>query len=258
LARFALGSDHLEYAWIGPPPADAPTIVFLHEGLGSTSAWRDFPSGVAHAAGCSALVYSRRGHGRSDPLNGPRPISFMHDEALDVLPAVIDHFRLETTILFGHSDGGSIALIHAGTRRRPIRALVLEAPHVFVEDRTIESVTRMRDEYVTTDLRKRLERHHGANTNGVFRGWNDVWLMPEFRSWNIEEYLPGIDCPVLLIQGEDDEHGTIAQLDAIERQVQGPVERLLLPDCGHSPHRDHPQAVLATTARFIRDVLSRD
>jgi pimeloyl-ACP methyl ester carboxylesterase len=181
----------------------------------------------------------------------------MHREALEVLPGVLDHFGLQTTVLFGHSDGASIALIHTGARARPIVALVLEAPHVFVEDRTIESVARMRDAYATTDLPQRLARHHGSNAERVFFGWNDVWLLPEFRSWNIEEYLPAIDCPLLLIQGEDDEHGTLAQLDAIERQVRGRVERLILPECGHTPHRDHPDAVLHRSAQFIRSVLSR-
>jgi pimeloyl-ACP methyl ester carboxylesterase len=254
LPLFALAADQLEYDWIGPKPAEAPTIVFLHEGLGSTSTWRDFPAAVARNTGCGALVYSRRGHGRSNPVDGPRPITFMEDEALKVLPAVIDHFRLQDTILFGHSDGASIAIIHAGARLRPIRALVLEAPHVFVEDRTIEGITRARDSYAGSDLPRRLARHHGAETERVFRAWHDVWLRPEFRSWNIEECLPGIECPVLLIQGEDDEHGTLAQLDAVERQVRGPVERLVLPRCGHSPHRDHPEAVLATASDFIRRV----
>lgn len=252
---FALAAEQLEYEWIGPKSAEAPTIVFLHEGLGSTSTWRDFPAAVARETGCGALVYSRRGHGGSDPVAEPRPVEFMHREALDVLPAVIDHFGLEETILYGHSDGASIALIHAGARLRPIVALVLEAPHVFVEDRTVEGITRARDSYSTTDLPQRLARHHGANTDRVFRGWHGVWLMPEFRAWNIEEYLPGIDCPVLLLQGEDDEHGTLAQLDAIERQVRGSVERLVLPRCGHSPHRDHPDAVLDASSRFIRRVL---
>jgi len=253
--RFSIGADRLEYAWIGPAPTEAPTIVFLHEGLGSTSMWRDFPAALAERSGCGALVYSRLGHGGSDPLGAPRPVGFMHQEAQDVLPAVIDHFSLEDTILFGHSDGASIALIYAGARLWPIRALVLEAPHVFVEDRTIEGVTRMRDLYAGSDLPRRLARYHGANTEGMFRGWREIWLLPEFYSWNIEEYLPGVECQMLLIQGEDDEHGTLKQLDAVERQVRGPVERLVLPQCGHSPHRDHPDAVLDASAVFIRRVL---
>ena len=255
VARVRIGADSLEYAWIGPAPAAAPTIVFLHEGLGSTSMWRDFPAALATRTGCGALVYSRLGHGGSDPPGAARAIDFMHREAQDVLPAVIDHFGLADTILFGHSDGASIALIHAGARLRPLRALVLEAPHVFVEDRTIEGVTRMRDLYATSDLPGRLARYHGRNTERMFREWKEVWLLPEFRSWNIEACLAGIECPVLLIQGEDDEHGTLTQLDAVGRQVRGPVERLVLPRCGHSPHRDHPDAVLDASAGFIRRAL---
>ena len=254
---FRVGSERLEYAWIGPLPAEAPTIVFLHEGLGSTSMWRDFPAAVAGATGCGALVYSRLGHGISDPLTATRPVDFMHREALDVLPAVLDHFGIDDPILFGHSDGASIALIYTGSRIGRVRALVLEAPHVFVEDLTIQGVTRMRDAYASTDLPRRLARYHGANTEAMFRAWNEVWLRPEFRAWNIEASLPGVDRPLLLIQGEDDEHGTLAQLDAVERQVRGPVERLVLPRVGHSPHRDNPQAVLAASTRFIRGVMAQ-
>jgi pimeloyl-ACP methyl ester carboxylesterase len=252
LARFALRSDHLEFEWIGPEPAEAPTVVFLHEGLGSMSMWRDFPASLAAATDCGALVYSRLGHGRSDPIAMPRTADFMHREALDTLPRVLDHFRIPNPILFGHSDGASIALIYSGARIGPVRGLVLVAPHVFVEDRTIDGVTRMRDAYANTDLPRRLERYHGTNTEEMFRAWNDVWLDPEFRAWNIEASLSGVDCPLLLIQGEEDEHGTLRQLDAIERQVKGPAERLVLPRCGHSPHRGQPQAVLDAAARFIK------
>ena len=255
MTQFTIGADRLEYAWIGPTPTEAPTIVFLHEGLGSTSMWRDFPAALAARTGCGVLLYSRLGHGGSDALGEPRSVDFMHREAQDVLPSIVDHFRLEDTVLFGHSDGASIALIHAGERLRPIRALVLEAPHVFVEERTIQGVTRMCDLYAGSDLPDRLARYHGPNTERMFRGWKEVWLLPEFRSWNIEKFIPGIACPILLIQGEDDEHGTLKQLDAVERQVREPVERLILPQCGHSPHRDHPEAVLDTSSRFIRRAL---
>jgi pimeloyl-ACP methyl ester carboxylesterase len=244
--------QRLETRWIGPGPGEAPTIVFLHEGLGSAGMWRDFPDRLAEATGCGALVYSRRGYGGSEPVAGPRTIRFMHDEALDVLPAVLRHFAIEKPILFGHSDGASIALIYTGARRGPVRALVLEAPHVFVEPVCVESIARLAEAYGTTDLRERLARRHGDNTDSMFQTWTDVWLRPEFLYWNIEDYLPAIEEPVLVVQGEDDEYGTLRQVEAVVTQVRGPAESLVLPDCGHSPHKDQPDRVLAAAARFIR------
>jgi pimeloyl-ACP methyl ester carboxylesterase len=258
----------LEYRWIGPRPGDAPTIVFLHEGLGCVGMWRDFPDRLASAAGCGALVYSRPGYGSSDPVQGPRPVAFMHEEALEVLPAVLECFRLEEVILFGHSDGSSIAVIYAGARPRElgetlgpspehgtIRALVLEAPHVFVETICTERIARIAEEYETKRLRERLARYHGANTDSMFRTWTDVWLKPEFARWNIEGYLPAIQSPVLVVQGEADEYGTPAQVDAVLRQVTGPAESLVLPRCGHSPHSTHADEVLEAAGRFIRQAL---
>jgi pimeloyl-ACP methyl ester carboxylesterase len=241
----------LEYRQIDPIGANRRTLVFLHEGLGSVSTWRDFPDGLAARTGCGAIVYSRWGHGASETLRDPRGIRFMHDEALTVLPELLDTFRVVDPVLIGHSDGGSIALIHAGSRVRPVRGLILEAPHVFVEDCSIESITRMRDAYRTTDLRERLQRHHGDNVDGAFRGWNDVWLDPAFREWNIEEYLPRVTCPVLVVQGEDDEYGTGRQVEAIASQVRGPVETRLLPQCGHTPHRDQRDRVLELMTAFV-------
>ncbi len=180
----------------------------------------------------------------------------MHDEATLVLPTLLDRFHIETPILIGHSDGGSIALIYAGTafgagtHATPPRGLVLLAPHVFVEDCSITSISRMRELYAATDLRARLGKYH-ADVDAAFHGWNDVWLDPSFRSWNIEEYLPAITCPVLVLQGEDDEYGTRAQVDAIAKQVRGPVETELLPGCGHAPHRDRRELVLQRIARFV-------
>ena len=268
-SRLEVLGQHLEYRWIGPRPDDAPTIVFLHEGLGCQQTWRDFPDRLAFATGCGALVYSRIGHGASDPVRGPRPIRFMHDEGLDVLPAIVEHFRLGEVVLFGHSDGASIAVVYAGARSRgvggpqglplgpgPVRALVLEAPHVFVEPVCVERIARVTEEYETTRLRERLARYHGANTDSMFRSWTDVWLRPEFARWNIEEYLPSIECPVLVVQGEDDEYGTLAQVDAVLTQVKGPAESLVLPRCGHSPHSDRPSEVLEAASRFLRQVLS--
>ena len=249
-----LGS-RLEYRWIGPRPGEAPTIVFLHEGLGCVGTWRDFPDRLASAAGCGALVYSRQGYGASDPVQGPRPVAFMHEEALEVLPAVLERFRLEEVILFGHSDGASIAVIHAGSFPH-VAALVLEAPHVFVESLCVERIARIAEEYETTRLRERLARHHGANTDSMFRSWTDIWLRPEFARWNIEESLPSILCPVLVVQGEDDDYGTLAQVDAVLIQVKGPVQSRVLPRCGHSPHSQRPSEVLEAAGQFLRRALS--
>ena len=255
-ARCEVLGQHLEYRWIGPRPGDAPSIVFLHEGLGCLGMWRDFPERLASASGCSALVYSRMGYGSSDPVSGPRPVRFMHGEALEVLPAVLEYFKLEEVVLFGHSDGASIALIHAGTRSASVRALILEAPHVFVEPICIEGITRIAADYETTHLRGRLARHHGRNTDSMFRTWIDVWLRPEFRQWNIEEYLPAIECPVLVVQGESDQYGTVKQVDAVLKQVKGPAESLIVPRCGHSPHSERPDEVLEAAARFIQKTLA--
>jgi pimeloyl-ACP methyl ester carboxylesterase len=249
-----LGHD-LEYRWIGPPPGDAPSIVFLHEGLGCVGMWRDFPDRMASATGCGALVYSRMGYGASGGMRGSRPLRFLHDEALDVLPAVLERLHLEEVVLFGHSDGASIAVVYAGARRGPVRALVLEAPHVFVEPVCIESITRITEGYETTGLRERLARHHGGNTDSMFGSWADVWLRPEFRQWNIEGYLPAIECPVLVVQGEDDAYGTLRQVDAVVTQVKGPARSLVLARCGHSPHSERPDEVLEAAARFVRQTL---
>ncbi|HEX2188466.1 MAG TPA: alpha/beta hydrolase [Longimicrobiaceae bacterium] len=260
------GGRRLEYAWHGPPPDEAPTLVFLHEGLGCVSLWRDFPARLADATGCGALVYSRAGYGRSDPVPLPRPVSFMHDEALRVLPEVLDAAGVREAVLVGHSDGASIALVHAGSgRAERVRALVLEAPHVFVEDVSVASIAAIGRAYRETELRARLARHHGENVDCAFLGWNGVWLDPDFRGWNVEEYLPRVAVPVLVVQGEADEYGTLAQVEAVRRQAGGPVETLVLPGAGHSPHRDAPEAVLEAMAGFVgraaggdRETINRD
>jgi pimeloyl-ACP methyl ester carboxylesterase len=248
------GGHRLEYERIDGR-SGAPTLILLHEGLGSIALWRDFPAKLAQATDCPAVVYSRYGYGRSDALTGPHHVDYMHREALDVLPELRDQLGLNDAILVGHSDGASIALIHAGSGRWPVRAIVLEAPHVFVEDVSIASIAAARAAYETTDLRQRLARYH-ADVDSAFRGWNDIWLDPNFRTWTIEDALPGVRCPVLAIQGADDEYGTLAQLDAIERGVGGPFERLVLPQCKHSPHRDQEDAVLAAMAAFVAQVQS--
>jgi pimeloyl-ACP methyl ester carboxylesterase len=233
------------------------TLVFLHEGLGSVALWGDFPRKVAQATGLAVLVYSRAGYGRSAPAVLPRQPRYMHDEALVTLPALLDKLDIVWPMLVGHSDGASIALIHAGAQVRPVRALVALAPHVFVEEVSIASIQRAKEAYASTSLREKLARYHDE-VDSAFFGWNDIWLAPEFRQWNIEPYLHHTRSPVLLIQGRDDEYGTLAQLDAIERQIAGPVERIVLADCGHSPHRDQPQATLAAITEFVSRLRSED
>jgi pimeloyl-ACP methyl ester carboxylesterase len=252
-AEFAdLGEQRLEYVLLAGA-STAPALVFLHEGLGSVAMWRDFPQRVADATGHPALVYSRATYGRSSPLTAPRHPDYMHVEALSTLPALLDFLGINEPILIGHSDGASIALIHAGARLRAVRAVAAIAPHVFVEPLSLTSIANAKHGYETGELRQRLSRYH-ADVDSAFRGWNDIWLAPEFRDWNIESFLGGIECPVLLVQGEDDEYGTLAQIDAIQRQLPGRVERVVLAACGHSPQRDQPEATLTALARFIASV----
>lgn len=231
--------------------AGQTTLVFLHEGLGSVSMWRDFPRAVAEVTGCPTLIYSRVGYGCSDPVERPRPLTFMHDEARRALPEVLSQEGIEDAILIGHSDGASIALIYAGESRPFVRGLILAAPHVFVEEVCVRSIEQVREAYGRTDLRDKLARHH-TDVDGAFYGWADAWLDPDFRRWDITGFLSGIRAPMLVIQGEDDEYGTVAQVDAVEGGVAGRFERLMLPRCGHSPHRDQPEATLAAMVRFIR------
>jgi pimeloyl-ACP methyl ester carboxylesterase len=252
---FLTAGDHrLEYALLQPETGTcgAPALVFLHEGLGSVALWKTFPLHVAAATGCSALVYSRYGYGKSDRLAAPRKVDYMHREALDVLPDVLDQLGIDHPVLVGHSDGASIALIHAGSGKRPVRGVVAMAPHVFVEDITLRSIAQARTAFATTDLPQRLGRFHD-DVESTFRGWNDIWLHPDFRCWNIDEYLPDIRCPVLLIQGEDDQYGTVAQIDAIARRVSGPVDTLMLPDCAHAPHQFQKDATIAAIVRFVAE-----
>jgi pimeloyl-ACP methyl ester carboxylesterase len=239
----------IEYRMI-PGDLAQPTLVFLHEGLGSVTLWRDFPDKVAAGLGARALVYSRFGYGQSDGLLARNTLRFMHDEALDVLPALLDGLGIERPLLIGHSDGASIALIHAAASGRPVRGLVLMAPHVFIEAICLESIARIRDTYLGTDLKQRLAKYH-AHVDDAFLGWADTWLLPEFRSWSIEDLLPAVSQPMLLIQGRDDEYGTLAQLDRIEAGVKGPTSRLVLADCGHSPQRDQEAAVIEAIAAFV-------
>ena len=231
------------------PAANSSTIVMLHEGLGSIAMWKDFPEQLAQATGCRVLVYSRYGHGKSQRLTEQRTVDFMHHEAKVVLPELLRQFQIHQPILLGHSDGASIALIYAGAQPQQARALILEAPHVFVEDSGLRSIANIRTLFESTDLPKKLARYHD-HVEEVFRGWNDIWLDPKFRQWNIEKYLDAITCPVLIIQGESDEYGTQAQVQAIQRRIPA-TQTLILPDCGHSAHRDHPDLTVETIAKFI-------
>ncbi|MFZ0486813.1 MAG: alpha/beta hydrolase [Arenicellales bacterium] len=249
--RLEAGGAHLEYRWIGPPPEATATLVFLHEGLGCVALWKDFPDRVAEATGLGVLVYSRRGYGESDPVESPRPLTYMHNEGLEVLSEVLDATGIRSAILVGHSDGASIALIHAGGVRDPrVHGLVLMAPHVFNEELSIRSIRAAKEAYEQGGLREQLARYHGDNVDGAFRGWNRAWLDPGFLEWNIEEFLPRVAIPLLVIQGRDDEYGTERQVHAIRDQAAGPVELLMLPDCRHSPQRDQPAATLEAIRVF--------
>ncbi len=244
----------LECERYGALDAAGPRLVFLHEGLGCVEMWRGFPARVARETGLAAIAYSRRGYGRSDGVAVPRPLTYMHDEALRSLPEVLDAVRADAAILVGHSDGGSIALIHAAAARdrERVRGLVLLAPHVFCEDVSVESIERAKEAFEHGGLRAKLERYHHANTDCAFWGWNRAWLDPEFkRSWNLEGLLPEVHVPVLALQGARDPYGTLAQIDAIERGVSGPFERRILPGVGHDPAREAPDVCASAIAGFI-------
>ena len=248
---FTINTIRLEYLWLGRQRENTPTLVFLHEGLGSVAMWKDFPEQVVAATSLPALVFSRQGYGCSEPFPWPRDVSYMHDEALDVLPRVLDAANIEQAILIGHSDGGSISLMHAATdKQQRVRALILLAPHVFNEKSCVDSIAAARVAYNTTDLRQRLAAYH-KDVDNTFWGWNDIWLHPDFWHWNIEEYLPDVVVPVLHIQGEDDEYGSSAQAQAIRQKCKGSVEIVMFPDCGHSPHRDQTDKTIRSITKFI-------
>lgn len=231
------------------------TVVFLHEGLGSIGQWRDFPAQLCALTGLPGLVYERWGFGGSEPLTGPRPKDYLHREAEDSLPDVLAACGIsEPPILFGHSDGGSIALLFAAAYPDRVRAVVSEAAHVFVEEIALAGIRAAGITYERGDLRKGLQRYHGANTDAMFRGWHDTWLRPDYRDWNIERELRQIVCPTLIVQGADDEYATRAQVDAIAAGISGSTEILWLPGCAHAPHHQARETVLATTLRFVERV----
>ena len=240
----------LEYRDFPASAEGRPTLLLLHEGLGCVTMWRHFPEKLAAATGCRVLVWSRAGYGGSDAHAAPRTPRYMHREGEEMLPAFIAALGIEKPLLVGHSDGGSIALIFAGAFPEAPLGVAVMAPHEFVEEITLAGIRDARDAWQTTDLPQKLARYHHTQTERVFSDWNDTWLSPAFRDWNIESYLPKIRCPVFAIQGEDDEYATMRQIDVIAEQVPG-SQLLKLPKCGHSPHRDQEAAVLASLAGFV-------
>lgn len=248
-SEVVVDGKRLEAMRIEPRENARPTIVMLHEGLGSIALWKDFPTQLAERTGCGVLVYSRYGLGNSEKLMEKRPVAFMHHEGEVVLPELLKKLNIERPLIVGHSDGGSIALIFAGKYPDALSGLILEAPHVFVEDLSIASIAQAKVAYETTDLPQRLGRYH-ANVDATFWGWNDIWLNPDFRAWNIEEYLLSIRCPILCIQGTDDEYGTVAQVAAIQAKAPQ-TEIVMLTNCKHSPHRDQTEKTLELMTNFV-------
>ncbi len=240
----------LEYRDYPATVAGRPELLLLHEGLGCVAMWRHFPEKLAAATGCRVIVWSRAGYGGSQAYAEPRTTRYMHREAEEALPALLAELKIERPLLIGHSDGGSIALIFGGAFPEVPRGIAVLAPHEFVEAETLAGIREARVAWQTTDLPQKLARYHHAQTERVFSDWNDCWLSPPFRDWNIEEYLPRIRCPVLAIQGEDDEYATLRQIDAIAEQVPG-TQLLKLANCGHTPQRDQEAAVLEALAAFI-------
>jgi len=250
-----LDGRHIETAWWGPSPDAAPTLVLLHEGLGSVGLWRMFPAALQAATGCGVLAYSRFGYGRSSSIALPRPLSYMHDEARDMLGPVLDAAGVRRCLLVGHSDGGSIAAIYAGEARDPrVAGLALIAAHFFVEEVSVAAIAGITGEYDTGELRARLARHHD-DVEAAFRGWSGAWLDPAFRAWNITRQVEAIRVPILLLQGADDVYGTVEQVRVAERHARCPVETLLIPGAQHSPHIEASEVTCAAVAGFARRLL---
>ncbi|HTW69998.1 MAG TPA: alpha/beta fold hydrolase [Acetobacteraceae bacterium] len=259
MRRDFLRLDHrrVEIAWWGAPPTEAPTLVLLHEGLGCVELWRDVPAQLADATGCGVFAFSRFGYGQSDPKPLPWPLTYMQDEARDVLPRVLEAAGIREAILLGHSDGGTIAAIYAGESRDPrLRALILIAAHFFVEDESVAAIRQISDEYACGgELRGKLARYH-RDPDTAFRGWSESWLHPGFRSFNITASLPGITVPILALQGANDAYGTEAQLRVLRDHARAPLETLLIPDARHAPHLEAKQTTVDAVARFVHDILS--
>ena len=242
----------LEYRAIGDTRSSKETIVMLHEGLGCVSLWNDFPERLAEATGWRVIAYSRSGYGSSSPCDLPRPLTYMHDEAFQVLPGILDQVGFDGGILLGHSDGASIAAIYAGAHSdERLRGLILIAPHFFTEPAGLEAIEQARGAFVNGDLRPRLEKHHKGNVDCAFWGWCNAWLDSGFEQWDIRKYLSDISQPVLAIQGANDEYGSLKQLDELEASCRAPVTRLIIPNCGHAPHREKPTATLSAVQTLI-------
>ncbi len=246
----------LEVRCWGPPPQEAPTAVLLHEGLGSVSLWRDFPEKLAKVSGCGVFAFSRQGYGQSDPVDLPRPIDYMQREAKEVLPLVLKDIGVQKYVLLGHSDGASIAAVYGGHFDDPhLNGLVLFAPHFFTEADGLASIAEAKTTFENTDLKTRMARHHKDPEN-AFRGWNDAWLNPEFKAWDICKYISDIKVPVLAVQGEDDQYGTMAQLDVLEARLPTPLNRLELEGCQHQPHFNRPNSTLKAVVAFLNEQIT--
>jgi pimeloyl-ACP methyl ester carboxylesterase len=253
-----IGSSDLEYRMIGPSPEDAPTIVMLHEGLGSAGLWGDFPEKLQAATAAGVLLYSRAGYGASTPVKLPRPLDYMHIEALDVLPRLLDQIGFRRGLLLGHSDGASIAAIYAGAHQdHRVQGIAMIAPHFVVEDISVTSIAQIKTAFETTDLRAKLARWH-SDVDNAFYGWNRVWLDPKFRDWDISEYLAYIRVPVAILQGVDDQYGTMRQVEIAQEECYCPVDVTVIPGAGHSPHREAPGATLDAISEFANAVLRGD
>ena len=251
-----IGAADIEYRMLGPAPAASPTIVMLHEGLGSAALWGEFPEKLQAATGAGVFAYSRAGYGASTPVNLPRPIDYMHIEALEVLPQLLDAIGLQRGLLLGHSDGASIAAIYAGAHQdRRVQGVALIAPHFVVEDISVSSIADIKIAYETTNLKTKLARWH-RDVDNAFYGWNGAWLDPRFRDWDISQYLADIDVPVAIIQGADDQYGTIRQIEIARQRCRCPLDVTLIPAAGHQPHREAPDVTLTAIAGFANAVFA--
>ncbi len=245
------GGKTLECQCFGPSPAEASTIVLLHEGLGCLALWRDFPQRLAEATGKGVFVWSRAGYGKSDPADLPRPLDYMTREAVEVLPGLLETIGFRSGVLMGHSDGATIAAIYAGSiEDHRVRGLILMAPHFFTEEMGLAEIAQARVAFETGDLREKMMKYHDDPDN-TFRGWNDAWLHPEFAKWDVSEVIDYLRIPTLAIQGRDDQYGTLAQIEEIETRSYAPVDTLILDGCRHAPHAEQPEAVLAAVAEFL-------
>src|ERR1700761_8743176 len=250
-----IDNANLEYRLLGPAPADAPTLVLLHEGLGSASLWGDFPERLQAATGLGVFAYSRAGYGASSPVTLPRPLDYMQREALDVLPKLLDAIGFQRGLLVGHSDGASIAAIYAGgVQDHRLCGIVLMAPHFVVEDVSVNSIAEIKTAYETTNLRDKLSRWH-TNVDNAFYGWNGAWLDPKFRAWDISDYLAYVRIPIAIIQGADDQYGTLRQIEIAREECYCPVDVTILAATGHSPHREAAEATLNAIAELAAAVL---